>query len=242
MHAPELVEEFLQSQQRSACIATLKAGLGIVQSPMPSGSSTPSLPSPELYSLDHFLWYNGSTRTSPSPEEGNQQPWKMPDDISDDNQAEGEEYYTAPSTPAAPKLGASGSKDPAQSEAEEDTGQLRYADMACTAQDIPGRGASSPLPQRAPPRDRLSPLSTFNALHSVGGSVGGDHSYSERPSITQEGSAESSGVDRQLPGVAGEANVNPSTPPSSFLSYPDYSPTSHDAGDALFDHADTTMD
>ena len=74
VHAPELVKEFLQSQQRSAHIATLKAGLGIVQSPMPSRSSTPSLPSPELYSLDHFLWYNGSTRTSPSPEEGNQQP------------------------------------------------------------------------------------------------------------------------------------------------------------------------
>ena len=40
MHAPELVKEFLQRQQRSAQIVTLKAGLGIVQSPMPSGSVT----------------------------------------------------------------------------------------------------------------------------------------------------------------------------------------------------------
>ena len=118
---------------------------------MPSGSSAPSLPSPELYSLDHFLWYDGSTRTSPSPEEGDQQPWKTPDDISDDDEAEN--YYTAPSTPAAPKLGASGSKDPAQPEAKEDVGQLRYADVAHTAQGIPSRGASSPLPQRAPPGD-----------------------------------------------------------------------------------------
>ena len=241
VHTPELVKEFLQSQQRSARIATLKAGLGIVQPPMPSGSSTPSLPSPELYSLDHFLWYDGSTCTSPSPEESDQQPWKTPDDVSDDDEAEN--YYTAPSTPAAPKLGASGSKDPAHPEAEEDTGQLRYADVARTAQDIPRRGASSPLPQRAPPGDRLSPLSAFDALHGVGGSVGGNHSHSERPSTPQEGSAEPRRVDCQLPGVAGEANVNPSTPPlSPFLSYPDYSPTSHDAGDALFDHADTTMD
>ena len=209
---------------------------------MPSGSSAPSLPSPELYSLDHFLWYDGLTRTSPSPEEGNQQPWKMPDDGSDDDQAEGEDYYTTPSTPATPELGASGSKDPAQPEAEEDAGRLWYAGMARPAQDIPGGGAPSPLPQRAPPGDRLSPLSTFNTLHGVGGSMRGDDSYSERPSITQEGSAESSRVDRQLLGVAGEANVNPSTPPSPFLSYPDYSLTSHDAGDALFDHADTTMD
>ena len=207
---------------------------------MPSGSSAPSLPSPELYSLDHFLWYDGSTRTSPSPEEGNQQPGKTPHDVLDDDKTEN--YYTAPSTPTAPKPGAGGSKDPAQPEAEEDVGQLRYAGMARPAQDIPRGGASSPLPQQAPPRDRLSPLSTFDALHGVGGSVGGDHSYSERPSITQEGSAELSGVDRQLPGVAGEANVNPSTPSSPFLSYPDYSLTSHDAGDALFDHADTTMD
>ena len=131
---------------------------------------------------------------------------------------------------------------PAQPKAEEDAGQLRYADMARPAQDIPGGGASSPLPQRAPPGDQLSPLSAFDVLHGVGGSVGGDHSYSERPSITQEGSAKSSGVDRQLLGVAGETSVNPSTPPSPFLSYPDYSLNSHDAGDALFDHADTTMD
>ena len=171
---------------------------------MPSRSSAPSLPSPELYSLDHFLWYDGSTRTSPSPEEGNQQPGKTPHDISDDNKTEN--YYTAPSTLTAPKPGASGSKDPAQPEAEEDAGQLRYADVARTAQDIPGGRALSPLPQQAPPGDRLSPLSAFDALHSVGGSVGGDHSYSERPSPTQEGSPEPSGVDRQLPGVVGEAN------------------------------------
>ena len=240
VHAPELMREFLQGQQRSTRIATLKAGLGIVQPPMPSGSSAPSLPSPELYSLEHFLWYDGSTHTSPSPEEGDHQPRKTPNNVLDDDEAEN--YYTTPSTPATPKPGASGLKDPAQPEAEEDTGQLQYADMARPAQDIPGRGASSLLPQRAPPRDRLSPLSAFDTLHGVGGSVGGDHSYSERPSSPQEGSAESSGVDRQLPGVAGEANVNSSTPPSPFLSYPDYSPTSHDAGDALFDHADTTMD
>jgi hypothetical protein len=67
VHAPELVKEFLQSQQRSARITTLKAGLGIVQSPMPSGSSAPSLPSPKLYSLDHFLWYNGSMLGSSWP-------------------------------------------------------------------------------------------------------------------------------------------------------------------------------
>ena len=107
VHAPELMKEFLQSQQRSTRIATLKAGLGIVQPPMPSGSSALSLPSLELYSLDHFLWYDGSTRTSPSPEEGDQQPWKMPNDVLDDNEAEN--YYTAPSTPAAPEPGASGS-------------------------------------------------------------------------------------------------------------------------------------
>ena len=209
---------------------------------MPSGSSAPSLPSPELYSLDHFIWYDGSMRTSPSPEEGDQQPWKTPDDGLDDNEAEGESYYTTPSTPAAPELGASGSKDPAQPEAEEDVGHLRYAGVACSAQGIPGGGASSLLSQRAPPGDRLSPLSAFNMLHGVGGSVGGDDSYSERPSVTQEGLAKPSRVDHQLPGVAGEASVIPSTPPSPFLSYPDYSPHSHDTGDVLFDHADTTMD
>ena len=146
---------------------------------MPSGSSAPSLPSPELYSLNHFIWYDGLTSTSPSPEEGEQQLWKMPDDGSDDDQAKGEDYYTAPSTPTAPKLGASGSKDPAQPETEEDTGRLQYADMARSAQDIPAGGASSLLSQQAPPEDRLSSLSAFNALHGVGGSMGGDHSYSE---------------------------------------------------------------
>ena len=126
---------------------TLKAGLGIVQPPMPSGSSAPSLLSLELYSLDHFIWYNGSTRTSPSPEEGDQQPWKTTNNCPDDNQAEGESYYTAPSTPTAPELGASGSKDPAQPETEEDAGRLQYAGMAHSEQDIPGGGASSLLPQ-----------------------------------------------------------------------------------------------
>ena len=150
-HAPELVKEYLQRKRRNARIATLKAELGIVQSPMPSGSSAPSLSSPKLYSLDHFLWYDGSTRTSPSPEEGNQQPGKTPNDVSDDDKAEN--YYTVPSTPAAPKPGASGSKDPAQPEAEEDTGHLRYAGMARSAQDVPAGGALSLLPQQAPPGD-----------------------------------------------------------------------------------------
>ena len=125
---------------------TLKAGLGIVQPPMPTGSSAPSLPSPALYSLDHFLWYDGLMRTSPSSEEGDQQPWETPDDRLNDDEAEGESYYTAPSTPATPEPGATGSKDPTWTEAEEDAGQLRYADVAHSAQDVPGGGASAPLP------------------------------------------------------------------------------------------------
>ena len=55
VHASDLVKEFLQRQWRSAQIASLKAKLGITQLPMPSGSSAPSLPSPELHSFDHFL-------------------------------------------------------------------------------------------------------------------------------------------------------------------------------------------
>ena len=207
---------------------------------MPSGSSAPSLPSPELYSLDDFLWYDGSTRTSPSPEESNQQPWKMPDDVSDDDEAE--KYYTAPSTPATPKPGASGSKDPAQSETEEDAGQLRYADVAHATQGVPRGGASPPLPQRAPPGDQLSPLSTFDALHGVGSTVGGDDSHGERSSVAQESTAQSEGVDGHLPRVAGESSVNPLPTSSLSLAYPDYSPNSHDTGDVLFDHTDTTMD
>ena len=153
VHAPELMKEFLQSQRRSAHIATLKAGLGIVQPPMPSGSSAPSLPSPELYSLDHFLWYDGSTRTSPSPEEGEQQPWKTPDDCTDDDASAGESFHTAASRPSSPQRGASGSPDSARGEAVPHPEHLRNASVASPPQDPERRGAPSPLPERAPARN-----------------------------------------------------------------------------------------
>ena len=153
VHALDLVKEFLQRQQRSTYIVSLKAELGLVQSPMPSRSSAPSLPSPKLYSLDHFLWYDGLTSISPSSEEGNQQPWKTPDNCLDDNTSERESFHTTASTPASPELGASGLQDPAQPEAEENEGHLWNAGMAHPAQNLSGGGASSLLPQQAPPRD-----------------------------------------------------------------------------------------
>ena len=79
-------------------------------------------------------------------------------------------------------------------------------------------------------------------LHRLGSTVGGDNSHSERSSIAQESAAQSEGVDGQLLRVVGKTSVNPSPTSSLSLAYPDYSPNSHDAGDALFDHADTTMD
>ena len=134
VQAPELVKEFLQRQWRSARIATLKAGLGLVHSPMPSGSSAPSLPSPELYSLDHFLWYDGSMRTSPSPEEeGDQQPWKTPNNGMDDDMFMGESFHTAASHLSSPQRGASGSPDPARGEAVLHQEDLRcYSFWTCT--------------------------------------------------------------------------------------------------------------
>ena len=209
---------------------------------MPSGSSAPSLPSPELYSLEHFLWYDGSTRTSPSPEEGKQQLWKMPDDCTDDDVSAGESFHTATSRPSSPQREASGSPDPARREAVPHPENLRNASVASPPQDPERRGAPSPLPERAPTRNQLSPLSAFNTLHHLGSTVGGDDSHGERSSIAQESAAQLKGVDRQLLRVAGETSVNPSPSSSLSLAYPDYSPNSHDAGDTLFDHADTTMD
>ena len=209
---------------------------------MPSGSSAPSLPSPDLYSLDHFLWYDGLMRTSPSPEEGEQQPWKMPDNCTDDDASAGESFHTATSRPSSPQRGASGLLDPARGEAVLHPEDLRNASVASPAQDPERRGALSPLPERAPARDQLSPLSAFDALHCLGSTVGGDNLHGEQSSIAQESAAQSEGVDGQLPRVAGETSVNPSPTSSLSLAYPNYSPNSHDAGDVLFDHADMTMD
>ena len=169
---------------------TLKAGLGIVQSPMPSGSSAPSLPSPELYSLDHFLWYDGSTCTSPSPEEGDQQPWKTPDDSTDDNASE-ESFHTTTSCPPSPQRGASGPPDPARREAVLHPEHLRDASVASTSQDQERGRTTTLLPKQATARNRLSPLSTLDALHCLGSTVGGDDSHGEQSSLAQESLAES---------------------------------------------------
>jgi hypothetical protein len=70
VHAPELVTEFLNKKKaRDARVAVLKDTPGGTRSPM-SSDSAPSLSSPELYSLTHYLWYDGSEeRTTPEPEE-----------------------------------------------------------------------------------------------------------------------------------------------------------------------------
>ena len=179
---------------------------------------------------------------TPSPEEGDQQPWKTPDDCTDDDASVGESFHTAASRLSTPQRGASGSPDPAHGEAVPHQSHLRHADMAHPTQDQERRGAPLTVPERAPAQDRLSPLSAFDALHHLGGSVGGDDSHGEQSSIAQESSAQSEGVDGQLPRMAGEASVNPSPTSSLSLTYPDYSPHSHNAGDALFDPADMTMD
>ena len=180
--------------------------------------------------------------TSPSPEEGDQQPWKMPDNSTDDDTS-AESFHTATNRPSSPQHGASGSPDPALGEAVPHPGHLRYAGLAHTSQDEESGGTPMSLPERAPTQNQLSPLSTLDTLHRLGSSMGGDNSHGEQSSIAQESLAESEGVDGQLPRVAGEASpVNPSPTPSLFLAYPDYSPHSHDAGDVLFNHTDTTMD
>ena len=141
MHASDLVKEFLQRQWRSACIVPLKAKLGIAQSLMPSRSSAPSLPSPELYSLDHYLWYNGSTCTTPSPQEGDLKLREVADNCPYDNAAKDQSFHTATSSPTSPLLGGGGASIPALTEA------VPHSGLACPAQDTAEGRLSSPLPE-----------------------------------------------------------------------------------------------
>ena len=151
MHAPDLVKKFLQRQWRSTCIASLKAELRIVQSPMPSRPSAPSLPSPKLYSLDHYIWYDGLMHTTPSPQEGELQPGQMPDNCMDDDSSEDKSFHTATSSPSSPKLGEGETPDPTCTETVPHQGHIWHAALANPAQNAAGGRSSLPLPEQASP-------------------------------------------------------------------------------------------
>ena len=66
-HPLDLVKKFLKSYPQHIHIMDIKARVWPHHSAMPSASSAPTLPSPELYSLDHYLWYDGLMCMTPSP-------------------------------------------------------------------------------------------------------------------------------------------------------------------------------
>jgi hypothetical protein len=137
VRAPDLVARFTQQRKSKARLTVLKSEpTNLV--PSMSSDSAPSLSSPELYSLTHYLWYDGSEeRTTPEPkEEANLHDNSQEgEDISpNDNQS----FITAPSQPPS-TCGAGSPQDPGRSEDLPQVSGLWDATMAGGSLNQDGR-------------------------------------------------------------------------------------------------------
>ena len=240
VHAPILVDAFLKARTKKTHINNIKARLGLSSPAMQSASSAPSLSSLELYSLDHFLWYDGSTHTTPSPQEGDIPEGQEAHHLTDDDDSVHQTFHTAASAPTTPNTGGSCAADATCPEADPHPRCLWDATMAHRTQDQDEGGASLTLPQQAPSRDQLSLLSFLDVVHGLGSSLGGSDSHSEQPSASPQGSSLSRGVDGELLVLEGGASVTSSSP--SFITLFNYSPYSHNTGEVLQEPADFTRD
>jgi hypothetical protein len=121
-------------------------------------------------------------------------------------------------------------------EEEEDMGD---AGMARGTSDRGSTGEESPRAVRAAPGDPRASSFTLDTGDFVGGTLGGGDPVDLRPGGAQVRGGTTSGLDGQLPRLAGHPRVK--QPHTSSFGSP-YSAYDHSEGDCLFDQADPTRD
>jgi hypothetical protein len=169
VHTPVLITKFQKKgKARDTQIAVLKGSSSSSVLAM-SSDSAPSLPSPELYSLTHYLWYNGSEeRTTPEPKEKADICDQEGEDVSADDDAS---FITAPSRSPSTH-GAGSPRDPARAEDIPQARGLWDAAMASGSSLQDGQAEETAGDVAAPSRHSLSPLSTFTSIHGLDSSLG----------------------------------------------------------------------
>ena len=111
--------------------------------------------------------------------------------------------------------------------------------MARGTSDGGSSGEESPCTERAAPGDPRASSFTLDTGDFVGGTLGGGDSIDLGPSGAQVRGSTASGLDGQLPCLAGNPRVKQAFVSPSYSSYSAYD---HREGDCLFDQANPTRD
>ena len=110
--------------------------------------------------------------------------------------------------------------------------------MARGTPDGGSTGEESPRAERTAPGDPRASSFTLDTGDFVGGTLGGGNPVDLGPGGAQVRSGATSGLDGQLPRLAGHPRVKP----ASTLPLMTYSAYDHSEGECLFDQADPTRD
>ena len=256
MKAPELVKEYQASWGAWVRANLLKPGEHTVGSPMTTRPSSPTrLASSEIHSCTLGGHYIDGIQEAL---EGSSEVWKVwYNDSSPYTSRQARtavinaESYASAGAPsqrthhsfanARPDSDHSTSDDDVPDcpesvyKEEEDLGN---AGMARESLDGGSPGEGTPRSEQAPPGDPRSSSFSLDMGDFVGGTLGGGDPVNLGPSGAQVRGSTTSGLDGELPRLAGHPRVKPVSVPSPAS----YSAYDHSEGDCLFDQADPTRD